>query len=131
MDVNDVPQEGNRTMGGHRRAMYARDKDGRIVIVPSLGGEVDETVTLQALERIREMTEEARARVLAGKTSPLEYWMYAQRLDLPQLSQVTGFWQWRIRRHFKPERFAKLSTDILQRYAEVMGITVDQLRMLP
>jgi hypothetical protein len=131
MDVGDVPQEGNCTMGGHRRAMYARDKDGRIVIVPSRGGEVDETVTLQALDLIREMTEAAKARVLAGESSPLEYWMYAQRLDLPQLSQVTGIWKWRIRRHFKPERFAKLSADILQRYADVMGITVGQLRKLP
>jgi len=131
MDVNDVPQEGNRTMGGHRRAMYAKDKDGRIVIVPSLGGEVDETVTLQALDRINEMTEEARTRVLAGKSSPLEYWMYAQRLDLPQLSQVTGYWQWRIRRHFRPEKFVKLPEKILQNYAWVMGITVDQLKKLP
>jgi len=131
MDVNDVPQEGNRTMGGHRRAMYAKDKDGRIVIVPSLGGEVDETVTLQALDRINEMTEEARTRVLAGKSSPLEYWMYAQRLDLPQLSQVTGYWQWRIRRHFRPEKFVKLPEKILQNYAWVMGITVNQLKKLP
>lgn len=131
MDVNDVPQEGNRTMGGHRRAMYARDKDGRIVIVPSRGGEVDETVTLQALDRISEMTEEARQRVLAGESSPLEYWMYAQRLDLPQLSQVTGFWQWRIRRHFRPEKFAKLPKETLENYAWVMGITVEQLRKLP
>jgi hypothetical protein len=131
MDINDVPQEGNRTMGGYRRAMYARDNDGRIVIVPSRGGEVDETVTLQALDRLHEQTEEARARVLAGESSPLEYWMYAQRLDLPQLAQVTGFWQWRIRRHFQPQRFAKLSADLLQRYADVMAITVEQLRKLP
>jgi len=131
MDVNDVPQEGNRTMGGHRRAMYARDIDGRMVIVPSAGSEVDETVTLQALERIDELSTEARVRVEAGQTSPLEYWMYAQRLDLPQLSQVTGFWQWRIRRHFQPHRFAKLSQDILQRYADVMGISVEQLKKLP
>jgi hypothetical protein len=131
MDVDAVPQEGNRTMGGHRRVIYARGKDGRMVIVPSRGGEVDETVTLQALERIHDMTEEARARVQAGKTSPLEYWMYAQRLDLPQLSQVTGLWKWRIRRHFRPEIFAKLSAGTLQRYAEVMGITAEQLRRLP
>lgn len=131
MDVNQVPQEGNRTMGGHRRVMYAKDKDGRMVIVPSRGGEVDETVTLQALDRIQEQTEEARLRVLAGKSSPLEYWMYAQRLDLPQLSQVTGYWQWRIRRHFNPQRFAKLPEKILQNYAWVMGITVDQLSKLP
>lgn len=131
MDIDQVPQEGNRTMAGHKRAMYARDADGRIVIVASAGGEVDETVTLQALEFIREQTEAARKRVEAGETSPLEYWMYAQRLDLPQMSQVTGFWKWRIRRHFQPQRFAKLSGDILQRYADVMGISVEQLRTLP
>ncbi len=131
MDVNEVPQEGNRTMGGHRRAMYARDTDGRMVIVPSPGGEVDETVTLQALELIKEQTEQARARVIAGQSSPLEYWMYAQRLDLPQLSQVTGYWQWRIRRHFRPEIFAGLTPKVLQSYAWVMGITVDQLKKLP
>jgi hypothetical protein len=131
MDVDAVPQEGNRTMGGHRRAMYARDKDGCIVIVASRGGEVDETVTLQALELIHDMTEAARARVQAGESSPLEYWMYAQRLDLPMLSQVSGFWQWRIRRHLRPEIFAKLSPEILQRYAEVMGVTVEQLKRLP
>jgi hypothetical protein len=131
MDVNEVPQEGNRTMGGHRRVMYAKDKDGRMVIVPSRGGEVDETVTLQALDLIHEQTEEARARVLAGKTSTLEYWMYAQRLDLPQLSQVSGYWQWRIRRHFRPKIFAKLPQKILQNYAWVMGITVEQLKKLP
>ena len=131
MEIDEVPLEGNRTMGGHRRAMYARDAEGHIVIVQSKGGEVDETVTLQALDLIREMTEAARARVLAGESSPLEYWMYAQRLDLPQLAQVSGFWQWRIRRHFKPRHFAKLSPDLLQRYADVMGITVEQLRKLP
>lgn len=131
MDVNEVPQEGNRTMGGHRRAMYAKDKDGRMVIVASAGGEVDEAVTLQALDRIQEQTAEAKARVLAGQTSPLEYWMYAQRLDLPQLSQVSGYWQWRIRRHFNPQRFARLPEKILQNYAWVMGITVEQLKKLP
>ena len=102
-----------------------------MVIVPSVGGEVDETVTVQALDRIKEQTEEARTRVLAGKSSPLEYWMYAQRLDLPQLSQVTGLWQWRVRRHFRPEVFARLSPKMLQNYAWVMGISVEQLKKLP
>jgi hypothetical protein len=92
---------------------------------------VDETVTLQALDRISEQTEEARVRVLAGESSPLEYWMYAQRLDLPQLSQVSGYWQWRIRRHFRPKIFARLPQKILQNYAWVMGITVEQLKKLP
>jgi hypothetical protein len=52
MDVNDVPQEGNRTLGSHRKAMYAKDADGKMVIVTSRGSEVDETVTMQAVDRM-------------------------------------------------------------------------------
>ncbi len=131
MDVDAVPQEGNRTLGGHRKVVYAKDMDGSIVIVPSRGGEVDETVTMQAVERMNALAEDVKARVLAGKTAPLEYWMCAKRMDLPLLSQVTGFWEWRIRRHFRPERFARLPQRMLQRYADALGLSVEQLRGLP
>lgn len=131
MDVDAVPQEGNRTLGGHRKVVYAKDADGSIVIVPSRGGEVDETVTMQAVERMSGLAEDAKGRALAGKTAPLEYWMCAKRMDLPLLAQATGFWQWRIRRHFHPERFAALPQSILLRYAEALGLSVEQLRRLP
>ena len=110
MDVNDVPQEGNRTLGSHRKAMYAKDADGKMVIVASRGSEVDETVTMQAVDRMHALAEGAQARAHAGTTSPLEYWMYAQRMDVALLSQVTGIWQWRIRRHFQPHHFARLAS---------------------
>ena len=131
MDVDAVPQEGNRTLGGHRKALYARDADGRMVIVASRGGEVDETVTVQAIERMNGLAVAARARVQAGAASPLEYWMCAQRMDVALLSQVTGIWQWRIRRHFCPAIFARLSQDMLGRYAEALGLSIEQLRKLP
>jgi len=131
MDVDSVPQEGNRTLGVHRKAVYARDAEGRIVIVPSLGSEVDETVTLQAVDRLHTLAEAAKARVLAGETSPLEFWMYERRMDVLLLSQLTGFWQWRIRRHFDPRRFLRLSESQLSRYATALGITTTQLRSLP
>lgn len=131
MEVNEVPQEGNRTLGHHRKALYARDSDGRMVIVPSRGSEVDEAVTLQAVERMNACAEEARARVAAGLSAPLEYWMWARRMDVALLAQVTGLWQWRIRRHFRPTTFARLSPRLLQRYAEALGLGVDELRRLP
>lgn len=131
MRIDDVPQEGNRTLGEHRKALYAKDAEGRMVIVPSRGSEADETVTLQAIERMQGQAEAARARVLAGASSPLEYWMYARRMDVPLLSQVTGLWQWRIRRHFDPRRFARLPARLLARYAEALGIPPEQLRALP
>ena len=131
MDVDAVPQEGNRTLGPHRKALYARDGAGRMVIVPSRGSEVDETVTLQAVHRMSAFADAARARVIAGESAPLAYWMWAKRMDVALLSQVTGLWQWRIRRHFAPKIFANLSPRLLARYAEALGLSVDQLRELP
>jgi hypothetical protein len=131
MNIDQVPQEGNRTLGGHRKALYARDVDGRMVIVASRGSEVDETVTLQAVERLHAQAEDARRRALAGLTSPLEYWMYARRMDVALLAQVSGVWQWRIRRHFDPRRFARLSERQLARYGDALGLPGAQLRTLP
>jgi len=131
MDVNDVPQEGNRTLGSHRKALYAKDANGRMVMVPSRGSEVDETVTMQAVHRLQALADDAKTRVRAGTSAPLEYWMYARRMDVALLSQTSGIWQWRIRRHFKPLRFEQLSPRILARYAQALGLTTEQLKTQP
>lgn len=130
MRVDEVPQEGNRSLGGHRKALYARDGDGRLRIVQSAGWEVEEIVTRQAVEDLERLAEDARRRVLAGETSPLEYHMHRLRMDVPLLAQVTGLWQWRIRRHFRPAVFARLAPALLARYAEATGLSVEQLRRI-
>ena len=131
MDVRDVPQQDNVTLDGHRKAIYARDASGKIVAVGSSGWEVEEIVTLQAVEVLREQAAAALARARAGQGSPLEYWMYARRMDLPLLAQATGIWKWRIRRHFLPEVCSRLDDDLLSRYAEALGIPLGQLKTLP
>jgi hypothetical protein len=125
---SEVPQEGNSTLGGHRKALYARGDDGKLHIVQSAGWEVEEIVTRQAIDDLLRLTEEARQRVLAGLTSPLEFHMYRVRMDAPLLSQACGIWQWRIRRHFRPAVFASLSSALLVRYADAMGLSVEQLK---
>ncbi len=125
---SEVPQEGNATLGGHRKALYARGADGKLQIVQSAGWEVEEIVTRQAVEDLNRLAEDARQRVAAGLTSALEYHMHKARMDVPLLAQTTGLWQWRIRRHFRPAIFARLSPALLQRYAEAMGLSVEQLK---
>lgn len=125
---SEVPQEGNSTLGGHRKAIYARGTDGKLHIVQSAGWEVEEIVTKQAVDDLLRLTEEARQRVLAGLTSPLEYHMYRVRMDVPLLAQASGIWQWRIRRHFRPAIFAGLSASLLATYADAMGMTIEQLK---
>ena len=124
----DVPQEGNVTLGGHRKALYARGADGKLHIVQSAGWEVEEIVTRQAVDDLNRLAEDARQRALAGQTSALEYHMHKARMDVPMLAQTTGLFQWRIRRHFRPAVFAGLSDALLTRYAGVMGISVEQLK---
>jgi hypothetical protein len=130
MRERDVPQEGNATLAGHRKAMYAVGDDGKLRLVPSRGWEVEEIVTRQAVEDLERRANEARERVLAGATSPLEYHMYRARMDLGLLSQTTGLWRWRVRRHFTPRVFARLPQRLRRRYAEALGISVEALGKL-
>lgn len=131
MDIDEVPQDGNVTLGGHRKAVYARGADGKVVVVPTSGWEAEEIVTLQAVDLLKQQADEARARVEAGTASTLEYWMYARRMDLALLAQGTGIWRWRVKRHLRPEHFARLDTALLQRYADALGLSVEQLQRLP
>ena len=123
MRDTDVPQEGNAVLEGHRKAVYAVGADGKLRVVESRGWEVEEVVTRQAIEDLERRAEEARRRFRAGETSPLEYHMYRARMDVPLLAQVTGLWRWRIRRHFRPEVFARLPERLRQRYADALGVT--------
>ncbi len=127
MREREVPQEGNRSLAGHRKAVYAVADDGKLRLVPSRGWEVEEIVTRQAVEDLERRAEEARARVLAGKSSPLEYHMYRARMDLELLSQTTGLWRWRVRRHLRPTAFACLPLALRRRYAEALGVSVEAL----
>lgn len=128
MRERDVPQEGNAVLEGHRKAVYAVGADGKLKIVASRGWEVEETVTRQAVEDLERRAEDAKRRVLAGNTSPLEYHMYRARMDVALLAQTTGLWRWRVRRHFRPSVFARLSPDLRRRYADALGIDAAALQ---
>ncbi|MBD9667920.1 hypothetical protein FB547_11683 [Variovorax beijingensis] len=131
MDLDAVPQEGNATLDGHAKLMYARDAQGRVVTTRSRGWEAEEIVTSHAVDVLIEQARDARERVARGLASPLEYWMYERRMDVALLSQTSGFWQWRVRRHLKPKHFAALSAKQLARYSEALGLPVSTLQGLP
>jgi len=131
MKKKDVPQDQNATLGGHRKALYAVDDNGQYSVVPTTGWEVEETVTTLAVKQYNELTDDALARAKQGLTAPLEYHMFAKRLNLTTLAQATGLFQWQVKRHSKPAVFKKLSTRVLQRYADALGISVTELQQLP
>jgi len=127
MRERDLPQDGNRTLAGHRKAVYAVAEDGRVRLVPTHGWEVEEIVTRQAVEDLERRAQEARERALSGQSSPLEFHMYKARMDVELLSQTSGLWRWRVRRHLRPATFARLPPALKARYAEALGISVEAL----
>ena len=131
MNLDDVPQEGNATLDGHAKLMYARDPQGRVVTTRSRGWEAEEIVTSHAVDVLVEQAQAAKERVAKGLASPLEYWMYERRMDVALLSQTSGFWQWRVRRHLQPKHFAALTQKHLARYSEALGLPVSTLQGLP
>lgn len=131
MNTEDVPQDNSKTYYGHKRLLYAQDKGGDYTTVTSSGWEAEEQATLNAVNEFERLAEEARMSVQRGESSPLFYHMYARRMDLPLLAQTSGLFQWQVKRHFKPTVFSKLSEKKLDRYSEVLGVSVDALKTLP
>jgi hypothetical protein len=131
MEKNSVPQDASPTYGGLRKLLYAVDEQGRYTGVPSSGWEAESFSTELAVSEINRQRDDAWRRARAGETSALEYHMYRNRMDFDTLVMVSGVWRWRVRRHFKPAVYAKLSDRILMRYADAMGVSVAELRTLP
>jgi hypothetical protein len=131
MDKKAVPQDNSPTYAGLRKLLYAVDEQGKYTGVASTGWEVESFATQSAVAELQRLTRDAWQRARDGKTSALEFHMYAKRMELATLSATTGMWRWRIRRHFAPARFAKLPEKVLARYAEAMGISVAELRAVP
>ncbi|NOX14923.1 MAG: hypothetical protein GXP61_02665 [Epsilonproteobacteria bacterium] len=131
MEIKNVPQDDSSTYGEMKKAIYAKNSNGKIKSIGSTGWDVEEVVTQQVIDDLKQSEKEAYEEAVSGKKSPLYYHMYALRMDLAVLAQSTGFFQWSIKRDFKPEVFSKISEKRLQIYCEVMGKTMQEITELP
>lgn len=127
MDINDIPQDNSKIFRGQKKVIYAT-RNGNYESGTTSGWDDEEFATQQAVEELKQQSEQALQAVKNGEKSPLYYLMYKYRFDEQSLAQATGFWQWQIRRHCKPEIWAKLSQKKLEKYAGVFGVKVKQLK---
>ena len=127
MDINEIPQDDSKIFRGPKKVIYAT-QNGQYKTGTTTGWDTEAFVTEQAVEEFNQLTNEALDAVKRGEKSPLFYYMYRYRFDLQTLAQTTGFWQWQIKRHFKPSVFAKLSNKVLGRYAEVFGVSMEEIK---
>ena len=130
MEIDSVPQDNSHTYGGHKKLIYAIDESGDYVGVQSTGWEAETIATDSALDLLQQQQAEVWQRAQRGETSALEYYMVYRRMDVALLSQTSGIFQWRIRRHFKPTIYARLPYRLLSRYSEALGLDITALKTL-
>ena len=132
MKVSDVPQDLNYYKDTVVRDLnYAVDEQGRYQAVVSDGWEAKDDALDVAWDDVREQCDEVLERIKKGETSPLEYHATKNLMPINLLSSYTGFSKRTIRKHFNPANFIKLDNDTLSIYADVLRITVEELKTIP
>lgn len=129
MKKEEVPQDkGSLSNKNMKELVYATDEQGNYTTALSTGWEPKTIALTNSIDEISERVAIAKAQVEKNEVSPIVYFMEYSRMDVAILSSYVGMWQWRVKRHFKPKVFAKLSDKILQKYAETFAISINELR---
>lgn len=129
MKKTDVPQDkSNLKSSGFKELCYAVNEKGEYTTEKSTGWEPKSIALNNAIEDINERVAIAKDKVESKQTSPIAYYMELAKMDLPILASYVGMWQWRVKRHFNPKKFIKLSNKVLQKYSDVFEITIEQLK---
>lgn len=129
MKKEEVPQDkGNLSNKNMKELVYATDEKGNYTTALSTGWEPKTIALSNSIDEISERVAIAKAQVEKNEASPIVYFMEYSRMDIAILSSYVGMWQWRVKRHFNPKVFAKLSDKILQKYAETFNISINELR---
>jgi hypothetical protein len=132
MKVKEVPQDNTvEYYEGIKRACYAVNDEGKYVIVPSSGWKEEEFINSLAVKELVVNLEKTRKAVLAGEKSPLAYHMERRQMIPDILGKTAGIAVFRVKRHLRPEIFAKLKDSVLERYAQALAITIKELKTVP
>lgn len=131
MKQQDVPQDNSETYQGQKKLLYAVNDEGHYLGVKSTGWDVESFATKMAVDDLRQQTAQALKKAHNDQVSPLAYHMARLRFDLNSLAQTSGFFQWQIRRHLKPQVFNRLSQRKLGVYADIMKLSISELKTLP
>lgn len=129
MKINEVPQDqGQLARNNLKEICYAVDEKGSYTTAHSSGWEVKTIALEKSLEAIQNRIEDARNAVSNGELSPIGYYMELQRMDIATLADYMGMWQWQVKKHMKPSSFKKINVRKLRKYAEIFGISTEELK---
>jgi len=128
MEENSNPVYKDQRHGQYKEMLYSYDEHDQFQKTVGFHGESDRLILQQAWDLFHDRMEEAKQKVLAGKASPIVYYMEKNLADPLNLSMMAGISLWRVKWHFRPGVFKRLNEKTLRKYAEAFNISVEQLK---
>ncbi len=129
MKVNEVPQDDSSLSAKNiKEVCYAVDEKGNYTTQLSQGWKPKSIALTKSLELIDERAAMYKQEVIAGKYSPIIYYMEMNRMDMTVLAGYMGLWKWTVKRHFKPRVFKSISQSTLNKYANLFNISLAELK---
>lgn len=127
MKKKEVPQDEGLMQGKFRDVCYVVDDEGNYTTELSTGWSPKNEAMKQAWEQVNEKVEEAKKKVLDGKSSILAWHIEKNIMDVKLLSHYTGTPRRKIRKHLRPDVFSTLEPATLQKYADAFNISLEEL----
>ncbi len=78
----------------------------------------------------KNLEKQLRDQVVSRQISPVFYYMTLQEMGIGDLASRVGISKRRLKKHFKPEYFEKLSLKILKKYATIFDVPMISLLQL-
>ncbi len=75
----------------------------------------------------KNLEKKLRDQIANNEVSPVYYYMLLQEMGLGDLASRVGVSKRKLKKHFKPEYFAKLSLSMLKKYADVFDVSVSAM----
>ncbi|MEE9913354.1 MAG: hypothetical protein K4571_16715 [Deltaproteobacteria bacterium] len=115
---------------GLPKAYYKHNDDGQYVLETNAPWAERVSCAL-IISGNRDYLEEIRKAVLDGRKSPICYYMEMRQMDRGMLAKAAGIASFRVKRHLRPEIFAKLKPSVLSRYSKALRVTLEELKTVP
>ena len=127
MQKDEVPQDKkNLNEGKLAKLYYATDAKGHYTKVNSIGWEPETVAMQQAWDVVHAEVEAARQKVIAGKASPVLYYLKKNIMNVPMVAGYVGTFSVVVRLHMLPYFFKKLTRKTLEKYAYTFRISVEE-----
>lgn len=128
MEKQNIPQDDwGLSDGVSRELCYAIDENGNYTTGLSPGWEPKNVVLIEAWREIYEKLVFIASQVKDRKVSPLVYFMEFNLMIPSILASSVGISVWRVKLHFKPFFFKRISQKLKSKYASELGVSVEQL----